>query len=128
MSKITEKIKTFEDACSVLGISPDEFLISYSEKLSHHSKAFVAHLKLIVITEALNEGWKPDWSNNKWDKYYPWFRMNASSSAGRFSFSHSDNRASASLVGSRLCFKSEKLADYAGKQFEELYRDYHVIE
>ncbi len=129
MANITDKVKTFEDACSVLGINPEDFKITYPEKVNHHAKALAAHTKLIIIAEALNEGWVPDWSNREWDKWFPWFDFNdSSSSSGRFSFYDSDDRYSYSNCGSRLCFKSEELADYAGKQFEDLYREYYVID
>ena len=93
-----------------------------------YQKPLIANYQLMVIAEALNEGWTPDWSNGKWDKWYPWFKMDDSSSAGRFSFGGSDVQGSDSGVGSRLCFKSEELADYAGTQFLELYRELFVIE
>jgi len=126
MSKITEKVKTFEDACRVLGIearTPDFSFLEEKEQ-----KAHLAHFKLVIIAKALNENWVPDWSNNKWDKWFPWFYFNSSSASGRFSFNCSDYLRSASDCGSRLCFKSEKLADYAGTQFEDLYREYFVID
>ena len=128
MSTIKERVKSFEDACEVLGINPEEFKITYPDKVSHHGNALAAHAKLVIITEALNEGWKPDWNNGKWDKWYPWFYMSVSSSSGRFSFVGSDGRRSHSDCGSRLCLKSEELADYAGTQFEELYKEYFVID
>jgi hypothetical protein len=30
-------------------------------------------------------------------------------------------------VGSRLCFKSRELAEYAGKQFIDIYTDFFII-
>lgn len=32
--------------------------------------------------------------------------------------------AASAYLGSRLCFKSEALADYAAETFKELYEDY----
>ena len=123
---IIEKVKSFEDACKLLDITPSVPVVTgIPEK---YQKPLIANYQLMVIAEALNEGWTPDWSNGEWDKWYPWFNMNDSSSAGRFSFNAAVNRSSASLVGSRLCFKSEALADYAGTQFLELYRELFVIE
>ncbi len=122
---IQDKIKTFEDACTSLNISstlPD--FSGVPEKLA---KPLIAHYKLCVITEALNEGWIPDWTNRDW-KYFPYFYMDDSSASGRFSFHGSDLRVSASTVGSRLCFKSEELSDYAAEQFTDIYREYFVIE
>ena len=126
MSDITKKVKSFEDACSVLGINPEEFKIQYPEKVSHHAKALVAHMKLVIIAEALNEGWKPDWENREWDKYFPWFTMGSPSGVG-VSCSGYDVWDSSSAVGSRLCFKSRELAKYAGTQFEDLYKEYFVL-
>ena len=123
---IKDKVKSFEDACKVLDITPSvPDVKGIPEK---YQKPLIANYQLMVIAEALNEGWTPDWSNGEWDKWYPWFDFNDSSSAGRFSFFGSGCRYSDSDVGSRLCFKSEELADYAGTQFLELYRELFVIE
>ena len=123
---IKDKVKSFEDACKVLDITPSVPVVTgIPEK---YQKPLIANYQLMVIAEALNEGWTPDWSNGEWDKWYPWFDMDNSSSAGRFSFLVAVHRFSCSLVGSRLCFKSEELADYAGTQFLELYRELFVIE
>ena len=122
---IKERIKTFDDVIRELGDDPEEFknAISIMEEPDE-----IAYVKLKLIAKALNEGWTPDWSNGEWDKWYPWFNVNDSSSAGRFSFRGAVGRYSGSAVGSRLCFKSEELADYAGTQFLELYRELFVIE
>ena len=123
---IKDKVKSFEDACKVLDITPSVPVVTgIPEK---YQKPLIANYQLMVIAEALNEGWTPDWSNGEWDKWYPWFDMDNSSSAGRFSFRVADNRCSVSTVGSLLCFKSEELAYYAGTQFLELYRELFVIE
>ncbi len=105
--KIDEK--TFEDTCT--GLTIDE----------------IAYKKIKLFVEALNEGWIPDWQNDNQWKYFPWFDFDDSSSAGRFSFCGSDTRNSDSLVGSRLCFKTRELSNYAGKQFEYIYRDFLTI-
>ena len=123
---IKDKVKSFEDACKVLDITPSVPVVTgIPEK---YQKPLIANYQLMVIAEALNEGWTPDWSNGEWDKWYPWFNMDNSSSAGRFSFYVADFRLSLSSFGSRLCFKSEELAEYAGTQFLELYRELFVIE
>lgn len=123
---ITKKVNSFEDACSVLNI--DTNLPDFSMVPEKDRKPLIAHYKLTVICEALNDGWVPDWSNGDWDKWYPWFDMDDEGSSGRFSFSRSVDLGSHSLVGSRLCFKSSELASFAGRQFEDLYRDYFVID
>ena len=123
---IIEKVKSFEDACKLLDITPSVPVVTgIPEK---YQKPLIANYQLMVIAEALNEGCTPDWSNGEFDKWYPWFDMDNSSSAGRVSFGAAGGRSSYSDVGSRLCFKSEELADYAGTQFLELYRELFVIE
>ena len=121
---IKERIKTFDDVIRELGDDPEEFknAISIMEEPDE-----IAYVKLKLIAKALNEGWTPDWSNGEWDKWYPWFKMDDSSSAGRFSFIVADAQLSGSAVGSRLCFKSKDLATYAGTQFLDIYKDFFTV-
>ena len=122
---IKDKVKSFEDACKVLDITPSVPVVTgIPEK---YQKPLIANYQLMVIAEALNEGWTPDWSNGEWDKWYPWFKMDDSSSAGRFSFGASGYLSSTSDVGSRLCFKSKDLATYAGTQFLDIYKDFFTV-
>jgi hypothetical protein len=123
--KITEKIKSFEDACQLLGIEAN--LPELSVLPENHQKAIVAHYKLVIIAEALNEGWKPNWDNDDEYKYYPWFDMEGSSSGSVFSYYAYDYWTSYSTIGSRLCFKSRELARYIGETFIDLYKEYFVI-
>lgn len=115
--KITDRVKTFDDACQALGKNVEEEVRAMIGLSIDES----AYRKLKIIVEALNEGWKPDWTNGKWDKYYPWF--NLSSGSGLRFFGYVD-RASGSVVGSRLCYKSSELATYAGTQFIDIYSDF----
>ena len=122
---IKDKVKSFEDACKVLDITPSVPVVTgIPEK---YQKPLIANYQLMVIAEALNEGWTPDWSNGEWDKWYPWFKMDDSSSAGRFSFVDAGHQRSGSVVGSRLCFKSKDLATYAGTQFLDIYKDFFTV-
>ncbi|MBP7174045.1 MAG: hypothetical protein KBA33_08285 [Cloacibacterium sp.] len=121
---IKERVKTFADVLMETG--NDESI--FNEDCEGLPKDEIAYRKLKLITKALNEDWTPDWSNGKWDKWFPWFDFDDSSSAGRFSFVGAGGQSSDSGVGSRLCFKSQELATYAGTQFEGLYRDCFVIE
>jgi hypothetical protein len=114
---IMERVKTYEDACKVLGLNPDDQLPSTNSK---DAAAIIAYAKLFVICRALNEGWVPDWNNSSQYKYYSWFDMRAGSG---FSYDVCDYSYPGSSVGSRLCFKSEELARYAGKQFLSIYKD-----
>jgi len=118
-------IKTFEDACQKLGLNPEEFLFTCPESFID-GKAIIAHTKLVIIAQALNDGWVPDWDNSRQYKYYPWFDMRTSSGSG-FSYYDFDGWNSDSVVGSRLCYKSHEIAQYAGEQFIDLYKEYFVI-
>lgn len=116
-----KKIKTFEDACKTLKLNPAHFpdLSMISEKLR---AALTAHFKLIIIAKALNKEWEPDWTNDNEYKWYPWFYMEKG-----FSYYGADYYFTASDVGSRLCFQTREMAEYAGKQFLELYKEYMTI-
>jgi hypothetical protein len=117
-----EKIKTFEDACTKLGLNP-ESLPDVSMIPEKHRTHTIANYKLITIAEALNDGWEPNWdSSNEW-KYAPYFRMSSSG----FSSVDCGYGDSISALGSRLCFKSREIAIYAGTQFTEIYKDQMLI-
>lgn len=78
---------------------------------------------LIIICRALNEGWTPDWNDSNQAKWYPYFDMRSKSGFG-FSYSFYVTWRTSADVGSRLCFKNEELAKYAGKQFENIYKSF----
>lgn len=120
--KITDKVKTFADACKVLGIKQaDAEFASMPKALTKEGKSLQAQAKLIIIARALNQGWVPDWNNSNQAKWYPWFTMGAG-----FGFSDTiyDVAYSHTTVGSRLYFETRDLAEYAGKQFKELYKEF----
>jgi hypothetical protein len=110
--KITDRVKTYEDACAVLHVNsnagyfgtPDEF----------------AYFQMKRIVRALNEGWTPDWNNENERKWSPWFYLN--SPGFRFNGSDYGFTHSCTPGGSRLCFKTEELSTYAAKQFLEIYK------
>ena len=121
--EITDRVKTYEDACKVLGVEP---INEQNAKAQGFRSDEIARRKLETIAAALNEGWKPDWNNTDQYKYYPYFYIQENAkgkgSAGR-SFSSTSNAASVSSAhfGSRLCFYASRLARYAGNQFTDLY-------
>ena len=100
------------------------------------SKDLLAYLKLRIITSALNEGWKPKFEEETERRYYPWFKLKTSRVVGRdgnfahvhFGLVYADadytSSYSYAIDGSRLAFKSKELAEYAGKQFVEIYEEY----
>lgn len=127
--KITDRIKTFDDALQwreqsrcVLGQLDElekRLLFDYKGS-SKRILSQQAHLKLTIIAEALNEGWFPDWANHNEYKYYPWFKY---TSGVGCSFCGSIGGYAVTGYGSRLCFKSRELAEYAGKQFQDIYNN-----
>jgi hypothetical protein len=122
--KITERIKTYEDACAILGIEPiaDEVLLKLS-----FTKDEIAYRKLKTITEALNEGWLPDWTNSNQYKYWPWFLYNPNSAGFGYAAASGAASNTNANVGSRLCFKTRELATYAGTQFTDIYNEFLLI-
>lgn len=140
---IRDRVKTFEDACTVLGIDPDE----WKKKHLMFDKDVLAYLKLRVITQALNEGWYPKFTEDE-RRYYPWFYIlpqeeydnlsaeekrrcvgRAGSNAGAYGglvYADADNASSYSGTGSgaRLAFSNYDLAVYAAKQFIDIWADF----
>lgn len=117
---ITDRVKSFEDACQVLGISTNVPEVKGLPR--KHQKAIIANYKLIVIAEALNEGWKPNWQDSDEYKYYPWFDMSNPAGVGYSATSISASYTHAN-VGSRLCLKNRELAIYFGQTFTDLFND-----
>ena len=153
---VTERIKTFEDACNELG--EDHPMVSVYDALVTRAngeqslaewmgKDVVAFLKLRIITEALNEGWHPKFTEDEY-RYYPWFyiytkeeydnfseeekrrcvgrAINNSNSSGGLVYASSFSAASSSSTyySARLAFSNRDLADYAGKQFIDIWADF----
>lgn len=152
---VTERIKTFEDACNELG--EDHPMVSVYDALVTRAngeqslaewmgKDVVAFLKLRIITEALNEGWHPKFTEDEY-RYYPWFCIytkeeydnfseeekrrcvgRASGNAGAYgglvcANAHDASSYSSSSSGARLAFSKRDLAEYAGRQFIDIWAD-----
>lgn len=153
---IKERIKTFEDACAALGNHAlvNQYRRIAEEQnppMDGTATDLIAYLKLRIITAALNEGWEPQFTEDE-DRWYPWFVLwTEDELAGKSeewkrdrclttmhyhrgeyaglayalsAYAPSNARAN---VGSRLCFKSDTLAEYAGKQFIQLWMDFYLI-
>lgn len=115
---ITDRIKTFEDAWQETGRPKVPDFSNIPEDLKGY---FEKVYEMIVITEALNEGWTPNWDDSNEQKWIPYFIMSPSS----FAFFGSICVTSVAFAGccSRLCFKTEALANYAAKQFLEIWKN-----
>ncbi len=119
---IKEQIKNFQDVLLANNITETNF----NDSCKGLELDEIAYRKIKLIAKTLNEGWAPDWENGKWDKYYPWFKTGSSSGVG-FSYCAYDRWFTVSGVGSRLCYKSSELAEYAGKNFELIYKDFLTL-
>ena len=76
---VTERIKTFADACRELG-SDHPFVKAYDGYVSHihqhdmNDYDLVAYLQLRIITAALNEGWEPQFTKGE-RRWYFWYDL-----------------------------------------------------
>lgn len=151
---IQVRVQTFEDAVRELGDEHPAVRTYNSFKYGYSAKEpdVMAYLKLRIITAALNEGWEPQFTEDE-RRWYCWYNLISKEDLDSMSEEEKKERrvvgrasynahafgglvySSASYVstnsstnfGSRLAFKSEELAEYAGKQFIEIYADYCFI-
>lgn len=114
--KVTDRIKTVADVLADNDMTQVQF-----DYLNGDTPDERAYKILKLLAKSLNEGWEPDWNNYNQYKYYPWFWMGGSSG---FRFDGFVGWGSNSHVGSRLCFKSRELAEYAANQFTDVYKTF----
>lgn len=149
---VTERIKTFEDACRELGDAHPlvQHYALYEQEMDGNfvdMADITAYLKARIIVAALNEGWTPKFEEGEW-RYAPWYELLTNEEiedldeeakqkvcrvVGRasyyayaygglvYSHAHGVSSGSNTYYGSRLAFKSRELAEYAGKQFIEIF-------
>lgn len=142
---VMERVKTFEDACNDLGIDHNEWM--QDKKELGLEADVIAYLKLRIIAAALNEGWQPQFTEDEY-RYFPWFCLYTQSEIDEMSeedksrvvfrsfyyayanggvayaFTYYDSSNAHTSFGSRLAFKTRELAEYAGRQFVEIWADY----
>ena len=148
---IMERVKTFEDACEVLG-EDHQYVKAYREWMRIYyaeCKDVTAYLKLRIICAALNEGWKPTFSDGEC-RCYPWFEIYNKNECEKlnkdekkkchvisrssydayafcgivFSSLNISTSYSYSYHGSQIVFKTRELAEYCEKQFIDIWSDY----
>ena len=148
---IMERVNTFEDACEELG-EDHQYVKAYREwmRISYaECKDVTAYLKLRIICAALNEGWKPTFSDGEC-RYYPWFYIYNQNEYEKlnkdekkkcrvvglqsydayalgfvvFSSVNISTSYSYSYHGSQIIFKTRELAEYCEKQFIDIWADY----
>lgn len=113
--KITERIKSFLDACEEIGEDP------LGKKFSTGTPDDIAYQKLKVIAKALRDGVVLDYSNKSQQKWYPYFIYGGS--GFRFHDSYYGLTDTGAAGGSRLCVDTEEKAKHLGTtpEFLELY-------
>lgn len=149
---VIERVKTFEDACRELG-KDHPFVLAYENtnlrdpEVADDNKDILVYLKLRIIAAALNEGWKPKFVKGEF-RYFLYFYLCSNEDISkmtkdgksrvvyRSNYGAYANGAmayeiakdgSASFFATSvplLVFKTRELAEYAGKQFVNLYADY----
>lgn len=146
---VTERVKTWDDVVRELGYDPVERLLDHTERGDgfNFEPDEIAYIKLKAIAKVLNEGWEPKFVKGEW-RYFPWFylytqeeidkmtpekrsrvvlRSSSYASAGggvAYANAYYDSSDAYTYFGSRLAFKSEELAVYAGKQFTDIWADF----
>lgn len=143
---VTDRVKTFEDACRELG--EGNSLVQDWKMNVIKSPDVEAYLKLRIIAAALNEGWETEFVEDEW-RYSPYFylyskekidKMDEKDKEGlflwgglayigancglAFAYSYVAFSLSNPNFGARIALKSEELAVYCGKQFISIWKDY----
>lgn len=150
---VTERVKTFDDACKELGIDAEAIQQQWQDA-GITMLDEVAYQKLRIITAALNEGWEPEFKEDEY-RYYPYcilytkaeieqkddewkdeynlqlwlgggysyFGANCGLAAANSACAWS---AASADISARLAHKTEELAIYSGKQFTELWANYYT--
>lgn len=134
---IRERIKTFEDAVAYLG-EDNPFVKDYRHFPDDTPKDILAYSKLRVIAAALNEeprGWRPKYPDEngnggeyRWAPYFRAVFFGGGAYSGAYDglsyvATDSDFTCAYANCGSRLCYKSEELAEYSGNQFKDIWED-----
>jgi hypothetical protein len=121
---IMDRVKTIEDA---LNEADEETKQEYLKSIQgYNTPDEIAYKQDKLIAKVLRGDWLPNWNDSDEKKWYPWFQWSSGSGFG-FSFSLCVYASTLTDVGSRLCFPNKELADYFGKQFIEIHREYLTI-
>ena len=88
-----------------------------------HIEALIALNRLFTIAEAWNkaDGFVPDFSNCRQNKWVPWFKNDKDTAVFVCADTYNAPTAAGPSIGCRLCFKTRERAEQFGKQFDHLY-------
>ena len=150
---VTERVKTFDDACKELGIDAEAIQQQWQDA-GITMLDEMAYQKLRIITAALNEGWEPEFKEDEY-RYYPycilytkaeieqkddewkdeynlqlWIGGGTSDHGAKCGLAFASSSYAWSYatarISARLAHKTEELAIYSGKQFTELWANYYT--
>lgn len=143
IKKVTERIKTFDDAKRELG--DNHPLVKEWRSIDNATPDLEAYLQLRVICAALNEGWEPQFTENEmawfpshclwkeielnglsddWKADHTLIKISDKYQSEYEGFAYLDSYYASCLTdgySSRLYLKSKALAMYCGKQFIDLW-------
>lgn len=114
-------ITTVEKAFEKCGYDP-KATPDLSGLPEHIRNALMSAYLLMVVFEAINDGWQPDFTNSNQVRYFPW--PDVSRSGLGFSSSDCDYGSghATAHVGSRLCTDSSAKALFILDQFQDLWK------
>lgn len=112
-------LETFADLCKANETTEEEFETKWKDLPVSQTIKTVA--KFEILSEAFNQGWKPNTLDIKEEKWFPVFSV--SSSGLDFSSSYYYYVSAYAAVGFPFCFESKEKSDHAGKQFIKLWEE-----
>jgi len=124
------RFNTFEEYCAHHGIAESDVLPDVSRVPKKHQAAILSTTKLVLLTEAINEGHDFNWNDWQERKWRPWFDLEVDENnptGFRFGGSVCDCVHTSAGGGSRLCYRSESDSDFSGTAWEKYWRDLMVI-
>lgn len=122
---ILKKIKSYEDACAILGKTP--LTLEQFSFLGEQAQYLYSVHRVATVIEAVNEGHQFDFDNYSEPKFYPWWYLAtpegkpAGSGFAYYAYGYTNTLAN---VGARLCTRSEKDAKYVA---DLMFEDYRVM-
>ncbi|MBS1988729.1 hypothetical protein JST56_07120 [Candidatus Dependentiae bacterium] len=119
---LMQTVKSIADIYRLAGVNARSYALPKTATADQIAEN--AFRKLRLAAQIMNQGWKPDWSNDNQYKYYPYFVWDNKKKG--FSFAHVGCLYTLTSVGSRLCFRTSALAEFFGKTFLSEYNDFLI--
>lgn len=115
-----DKIKNFSDVCKELNETELTIQNFYFLPTEQRFKAYKAY-QLQTIAKLFNQDWKPNWSNSKEYKYYPYWEYNNKLGGWVFCFVHVCSVHSLAVVA---YYRKKEDCEFVSKVFKDIYSDY----